>query len=712
MIRIGMRHDIYLSDLHIAPELERVVCQEYLGCSRAHKLFAAFLGSGADGEGLREELIQFAASEEEGLWDLRCAAVLMLEHGFMSVPAGSGEADEFAKRVQCYRGEPQQLVSAAALRRSVSRLNRVFRRLRGQRTEARFLFDFIHTSRQPCKLTFGRYLFDPQEVARRVEEAFRSSRGIAHQPGGYPEWFGAAARYRHEELPEFERAILDALTRNSRVFWVGDATLSSLNSMAEYPLTTVAAVVKPPGSDIEFEIKRVGVRGIHALDVVFSRDGRQVPWSHRLHGGSAGVMLDAEAISSTRLSEIYRVVHGSPAPMSMVVAMSSIRTIPACCGDTHLLSYFTKRGDFRDGFDAMREQMARAVRAFEGGDEGTALNGDLGLTVRCLEHVTPRQAILAGSTSFRLKHLEQYLAPGGDGAYFAQGLGQTYTPDDSRRLADTLLEEILGVFEPPAVCERPYAEYLDAAFEHKGNRARADRGYLAALSEIGRFWGTLLAIGGFSYGESFVDRNVGLRSKRTPAGWAPRICFMDHDSLVVPGLKQIQQKLEPARMIDGMRADEWYILGTDPAMTNPLGEVLSLSRIYRASSVVRAAGASRFRKSLAASYRKTRRALSGSLGNGFSGQYLKAFADWEETVRRYLGALDRGVSFDEWRKPEEQRLISMGYAELAARELADSAKYGEDFFLRYDFLYAPTLRSHSSAPEKRRLSASKRHPSG
>jgi hypothetical protein len=685
-----------LANSYIAPGLERVISQEYAGCSLAREIFAVFLSSGAGHESLREELLAFAAREEGGKWDLRCAAVLMLERGFISVPAGSATAEEFAQRVQRYRGEPAQLISAAELRRRISRLNRVFRRLRGPRTEARFLLDFIHTSRQPCKLTFGRYLFDPEEVARRVEEMLRTSQGIAHRPRGYHEWSGAAARYRDEELPEFERRIVNALARNSRIYWAGDATPSTVNALAEYPLTTVAAVVKPPGSDIEFEIKRVGVRGIHPFGVIFARNGRPVPWSHRLYGGSAGAMLDAEAASSAKLAGIYRAVHGATPPMSMIVGMSSIRTIPAWNGEKHLLSYFTNRGDFGDGFDAMREQMAQAVGAFEAGGESTGPKGDLGLTVRFLGHVTPRQAVLAGSTSFRLKSLEQYLAPGGDAVYFTQGLGRPYTSDDARRFADSLLEEILGTFEPPVDSLQPYAEYLDAAFAHPRNRVRADRSYFAALSEIGRFWGTVLAIGGFSYGESFVDRNVGLRSKWTTAGWAPRICFMDHDSLVVPGFHQI----EPARMIDGMRSDEWYILGNDPTMTNPLGVALSLNRIYRTGSWVRAEGASRFRRSLAVAYRKTRRATSETLAKQFSAEYLRAFADWEETVRRYLGALHRGVTFDEWRRPEEERLTARGHPERFARELADSAKYGEDFFRRYDFLYGAMFFTQPQARRK------------
>ena len=241
-------------------------------------------------------------------------------------------------------------------------------------------------------------------------------------PRDYPEWAGHAWRYRNQQLPAYERAILDRLSEESRIYWVDETTPAAINSMMEYPLGTVAAVIKPPGSDLEFEIKRVGVRGANPLSVVFARGEQRVPWSHRLHGGSVASMLDAESASSARIAEIYRATHGKPAPVSMVVSLSSIRTVPGSGGDKHLLTYFTQREAFGETFDTMREHMQKAVHAFEGEDVDTTLKGDLGLTVRFLKHGAPRQAILAGSTSFRLRSLEQYLAPGGNDAYFS-GLG-------------------------------------------------------------------------------------------------------------------------------------------------------------------------------------------------------------------------------------------------------------------------------------------------
>jgi hypothetical protein len=57
--------------------------------------------------------------------------------------------------------------------------------------------------------------------------------------------------------------------------------------------------------------------------------------------------------------------------------------------------------------------MARSVEAFEEGDEPMDLPGDLGLTVRFLKHLAPKQALISGTSSFRLDTLARYLSSEG-----------------------------------------------------------------------------------------------------------------------------------------------------------------------------------------------------------------------------------------------------------------------------------------------------------
>ena len=87
------------------------------------------------------------------------------------------------------------------------------------------------------------------------------------------------------------------LCQGPKIYWVSDATSSRINSLVEYPLTTVVLVIKPPGSELEFELKRAGRKGDNPFTVVFRRPGYRVAPSHRLDGGSMQWLLRYEARS-------------------------------------------------------------------------------------------------------------------------------------------------------------------------------------------------------------------------------------------------------------------------------------------------------------------------------------------------------------------------------------------------------------------------------
>src|SRR5215213_4195702 len=165
-------------------------------------------------------------------------------------------------------------------------------------------------------------------------------------------------------MPEYERRILERLRETHQIYWVADKTSSELNSLVEYPLTTVVLVVKPPGSHLEFEIKRAGRRGRCPLKVVHRRDGVMVPPSHRLDGGSPQWLLRFESQSVSRLSGIYRLVHGSEAPFSTFHSRTSIYNIPVNDREENVLNYFTESQIFGHGFREMRAAMSASVDSF------------------------------------------------------------------------------------------------------------------------------------------------------------------------------------------------------------------------------------------------------------------------------------------------------------------------------------------------------------
>jgi hypothetical protein len=676
------------SETLIPESLRSILTDHYGADGTAMGLFLGFLHPPAASPRFVETLMATARGELGGEWNLRCTVVLMLERCVLFTRQHRCSAEGVLVEIQRRTTVAEPPITLRELQRRLSRLKRIHARIRGLRTAPESLLDFIHAASQPCKLTLGRYLFNPLEIAGRVEAAVRHSQGLPHRTAT-KQWDACAQTCRARDLGAYENIIADVLTQSGRVYWVGENTPSTINAMCEYPLGTVALVVKPPGSDVEFEIKRAGVRGRHPLSAVFSRNGANVPWSHRLHGGSSGGMLDAEFRASSLFAAVYESVHKTVAPMSAPLGIASVQRVPAWRGTEHLLSYFTERQAFGNGFRFMRREMERCVEAFEGGEPSLELPGALGVTVRFLRHTVPRQAVLARTSSFRLQMLERYLSPDGADFYFRTGQHREYSSSDARRFAEDLLEEILGVVEP-ASCKESFGEYLDTAFAMPANRARADAAYQSLVRELATYWGTLLAVGGFSYGESFVDRNVGLRSRWTSRGWRAGICFMDHDSLIVGS----DGPPNPERMIDGMRMDEWYVYGGDLTLSNPVGDMLALNRIYRPNVETKHGTAKVFQRALTGAFQKTRQALrhNKTTREHFRPEYLKALSDWHRLVARRLAAIQDGRSYDSWAAREQHRLVSVGYTAERAGALAAATEYGRDFFERYAVLYSGSQR--------------------
>jgi len=180
-----------------------------------------------------------------------------------------------------------------------------------------------------------------------------------------------------------------------------------------------------------------------------------------------------------------------------------------------------------------------------------------------------RQAIITGTSTFRLDKLALYLSDRGPQRYF----GSEYSEDDARRFADALLQELLGHYTPPDAAYETQEQYVAAALS--ANRSRADAIYLSHLNEIGIMWGTLVAVRAYTRGESFVARNVGLRSVWDGGHWRVKIIFMDHDSLIIPSFSEKDFYVPEA--LRWMMLDETYIWGRGSV----LGTVGHLREIYR-----------------------------------------------------------------------------------------------------------------------------------
>jgi hypothetical protein len=637
-------------------------------------------------------------------WEARCFAMLLAEHQILKFRADDLETfDAIFVALNLKQPGVERSISASVLKegystielrgfiiefqRRLSRLNRVHRKMHGKKSYDDDVREFIQLARRDCKLTLARYLFTPDEVVERVLKQVRVSEGVRDIDVARPRYIDTELSHVLSRLPDFEARILQLLSQSAKIYWVSDATSSAINSLVEYPLTTVVLVIKPPGSHLEFELKRAGRRG-NPLGVVFTRGGNRVPASHRLDGGSMQWLLRYEATNASRMNFMYRLIHGTDAPLPGYISRNTVYAVPANGHQMPSFRYFTDPRVFGDaGYRQMRVAMKDAVDALknEEGEYLPQLPGDMALTSEFLSHVAPSQAILCGTSSFRLDKLSTYLSADGADIYFRQWRDVAYTDHDAKQFADELLEEVLGVYEPPTGPYQDYGgyeNYLEAAFARPENRRRADEIFLSLVQQMATFWGTLLGVRGHSRGESFVARNVGLRSVWEEGQWRVKLIFMDHDALSLPEMEHGHFFAQNA--LPGILLDERHIWGRANPALFPTTLMGCLHRIYRTGTPVKRRATLLAQDEMKAAYKKTQQELAtnAKLRAFFSGVFLNRLFDWDQFVSGYLNGRDR-----KWRAKMKAMFSEKGYEPDTYEYYAQAVEKNKGFFERNRFLF-------------------------
>jgi hypothetical protein len=709
--------------------LARVLDDEFGGDRRAFLLIDQFVHAADYDRGFAVLLMEVARGRQFDSWELRRLAALVLQRHLLKLDVDDTSEFRFVLEQLGIRtdvGSKTQL-PASVLKEGYSStdLKRFIREFRQRLERPRFkvnparhnvsnaglLRAFLYHSLQDCKLALGRYLFSPHEVVARIKEQTLVAGGmsvvtdssvVAHD-----------VQRTVSELPDFEASILAELRSGLQTFWVADDTTSRVNSLVEYPLGTVVLVVKPPGSQIEFELKRAGRRGVHPLSAVMERNGSPVPPSHRLDGGSMVSALQWDMTKTSLFDEIYRFVHGEAAPISRIVHLTSKYEVPLRGGAHTTIDYLTDPSVYGEGFDALRRAMAEIVDAFrrERGTSSPPIPGDLGLTVDFIALIGPAQAIISGSSSFRLDLVAKYLSADGPDQYFRRGLEIEPTVQDAKQLADDVLDEALGVYYPPEVTYQDHVQYVASALAVPRNRARANAVYVSLLRQVGTMWGTLLALRGYSFGESFVSRNVGLRTTWRQGAWHVNLIFQDHDNLVLPD--NSQSEFWPMTAFPHMALDGSYINGRD-GVENCEWELDSLRRIYRVGDELRETGRKRLRTAIKTAYAKTQNAMESDprVKSRFHERFIERLRDWDTVARAYLAR--KKASTHDWKLAVERLLRKRGYDESLIADHCRALDERGDFVETYSFLYgtrspAPRtpFRSRDGVPSSRGHSRSR-----
>ena len=693
---------------HIPDFLLNILKMEFHDSPQVTDLFDEFFQHNTYDRRFALRLLDVAKDQESTSWEIRRLAALMLEHQLLQLSIDNVEEFDalFTElKLKACTGRDAKVNDSLLkegysttdlmgfipqFRQKLERQNRVLGLIRGANTSANTLRDFIHLSRHECKLSLGRYLWTAQEVVERILRQVRRSRGMKDTRPMLHPYTESEAERTLSNMPDFEAEILRRLCSMGKIFWVADSTSSEVNSLVEYPLKTVVLVIKPPGSDLEFELKRAGARGKQPLNIFYARNGEPVPVTHRLHAGSMGEYLRWDASASAIFSQIYRLVHGTEAPISKTISLATIYTVPAKDGEEHILRYFTDSRVFGEGYGQMRAAMEDSIEAFKRERDwkpSQIVAGELGITTQFLSLLAPGQAILVKTTSYRLDLLAKYLSPDGPRLYFEEGLGIEYTELDAKRFADEILEEVLGLYVAPPADYENHQQYLDKVFSVPQNRIRADQNFLSIMQDIGVFWGTLLAIRGFTRGESFVGRNVGLKSVWEDGEWKVKIIFMDHDDMDILGKNSAH--FYPRAAFAAIADDEIHIFGGISCGEAIKGEVAFLQDIYRVEKGVSETAQVAIRQAIEYAYKKTRNELihNPNLQAYFHELFIERISDWDTIAAGYLKARHDGAAFDSWKTETREFLSRRGYTDRMIEDHLCTVDSFDDFLTKYSFLY-------------------------
>src|ERR1043165_6673466 len=615
------------------------------------------------------ELAAIARGAARSSWELRRVACLALECELLRIDDAADLASflrnlrlltRSGKRVQRRVVEEGFTTTeiagfAAELRARVLRFEWIHAGL--TRRDERAAADFLAHARHECFLTLGRYCLRPREVVREIVARVRRTRGVPYH-GAVNAFCRGEMRGGLEMLPRYERAIVELLMREPVVYWVADATPSEINALIEFPLGTVAMVVKPPGSDVEIEIKRTGTRGPRAVDCIFKKPGAAAPLTplHHYYGGSFGRLLRWELGQGSTLARLWRGAYGGEAPTSRIVHVKTVIDVPGPRGDVSLVSYFGRASGYGDGYAEMRAAMAAAVPRLESLRLPMPANdpGGFGLTGKWIAATAPEQALGGNTSSFRVDRLAAYLGVDGLSAYF------DLPPDGARRFADMLLSEVLAEYAPPPVEYRTWAGYLDAAFAVPENRRAADAAYVDALRQLGDYYGFFCSVRASSGGGPFVRGNLGLRRVFREGAWRTQTIFMDHDAVVLTGRDYSYCDAED--FLDRTFFDLTHMAG-GTVRTYTRGTVGALKAIYRVGESVAAEGLRALKTAFRARYEAGYQALvrDESLQRLFRKDFATGLRDWDELLRHFLAARRENVPLKNWRRSAGRLLRKRGY---------------------------------------------------
>ena len=209
------------------------------------------------------------------------------------------------------------------------------------------------------------------------------------------------------------------------------------------------------------------------------------------------------------------------------------------------------------------------------------------------------------------------------------------------------------------------------------------------MAQLGRFWGTVLASRGFSLGESFVARNVGLKSAWIGGRWRVRIIFMDHDNLQLPATTS-DDPFRPWLILPATSIDADHVMGPIPRRRPIAGALDHLKFIYRIDEPTANRHHEVFREAVTRAYRKTQAAQvkDARFRRIVPEAFVKSSQAWDRAVSTFLRSSRIEGEPSNWRDEVEAQLKGEGLPEDLRRRYSEAIETHAPLLKRLAFLHA------------------------
>ncbi|MCI0559262.1 MAG: hypothetical protein MN733_12265, partial [Nitrososphaera sp.] len=219
--------------------------------------------------------------------------------------------------------------------------------------------------------------------------------------------------------------------------------------------------------------------------------------------------------------------------------------------------------------------------------------------------------------------------------------------------------------------------------------------YKSLLQQIAKFWGTLLAVRGYTRGESFVARNVGLKSFWSKGQWNVKIIFMDHDALVIPNSRS--GRFFAHGDVPNMTLDERYIWDRSTPERFAASEAGCLQTIYRVGKNLDEEGQAVARDELKNAYRRTQHQMmtNSELQRLFSKGVVDRLRDWDTLVGGYLQLNGDKSAAAKWKQKMKKMLAAKGYQQDMFDAYVGVMEKNRAFLTRQAFLFDSKAEKHA-----------------